>query len=367
MIARDIIKILEKFAPSYLIDSWDNCGLEFGNINKDVRKILLTLDVVPEVIEEAKKNKVDMIITHHPVIFKPIRHMTANDNRGKMFYEIIKNDLVIYSVHTNLDVCNGGINDTLSNVLKLQNTSILIESHQERLYKIVVFVPNTHVEDVRNAITESGGGWIGNYSHCTFNIEGIGTFMPREGTNPYIGSAGKIEKVEEVRVETIVKQSILDTVVNNMINAHPYEEVAYDIYPLLNKGFNYGYGRVGDLTEKMTLDSFAKFVKEKLGCNFIKVIGELNKEINRVAVCGGSGAEFIDQAYKKGVDVYVTGDIKYHDAQRALSLGLAIIDANHYDTEKIILPFLKEYIEKHIDDKVKLLICNYNSVPYEIF
>lgn len=367
MIVRDILKIMDKIAPSKLIDKWDNCGFQIGDINKKVNSIMLVLDVTEEVVQEAINKNVDLIISHHPVLFNPISRITLNDTKGKMLYDIIKHDIAVYSAHTNLDACKGGINDVLADILQLRNTRILSKLYEEKLYKLVVFVPETHAEEVRNAISESGGGWIGNYSHCTFNINGFGTFMPREGTNPFIGTKGKVEFVKEIRIETIVPEGILDKVVEEMIRIHPYEEVAYDIYPLNNEGFSYGYGRIGDLQEAVTLKKFAKYVKEKLDCKFVKVIGDVDKEIRKVAVCGGSGAEFIKIASKKGADVLVTGDIKYHEAQLAISLGLALIDANHYDTEKIILPYLKEYLQKEIGNKIDIFIFNFNSVPYEIY
>lgn len=367
MIVKDILDIMEKIAPSKLIDKWDNCGFQIGDINGSVKAIMLTLDVTEEVVQEAISKNVDLIISHHPILFNPISKITLNDTKGKMLYDIIKHDISVYSAHTNLDVCNGGVNDVLADILQLRNIKILSKLYEEKLYKLVVFVPKTHEERVRDAITESGGGWIGNYSHCTFNIKGFGTFMPRKGTNPFIGTEGKVEVVDEIRIETIVPESILDTVIDNMIRIHPYEEVAYDIYPLNNEGFGYGYGRIGDLQDVTTLSSFTKYVKEKLNCKSIKVIGDVNKEIRKVAVCGGSGADFIKAASKKGADVLVTGDIKYHEAQLAISLGLSLIDANHYDTEKVILPYLKEYIQNEVGNSVDIYISNFNSVPYEIF
>lgn len=358
---------MEKIAPIKLVDKWDNCGFQIGNINKNVEAIMLTLDVAEEVVQEAISKNVDLIISHHPILFNPISEITLNDTKGKILYDIIRHDISVYSAHTNLDVCKGGVNDVLADILQLKNKKILSKLYEEKLYKLVVFVPKTHVKKVRDTITESGGGWIGNYSHCTFNIDGFGTFMPREGTNPFIGTEGEVEVVEEIRIETIVPESILDTVVENMIKVHPYEEVAYDVYLLNNKGFDYGYGRIGELQDIIALGDFAKYVKKKLNCKSIKVIGDINKNVRRVAVCGGSGAEFIEIASKKGADVLVTGDIKYHEAQLAINLGLSLIDANHYDTEKVILPYLKEYIQKEVGNSIDIYTSNFNSVPYEIF
>ncbi|WP_205617948.1 Nif3-like dinuclear metal center hexameric protein [Caldisalinibacter kiritimatiensis] len=355
-----------KLAPPYLIDSWDNSGLQIGRENKEVKTILLALDLTPNVIKQAVSNNVNMIITHHPMLFKKIGSITTNDVKGKMIYDIINNDMVVFSAHTNLDVCENGVNDVLAQKLGLLNTEVLRKSYEEKLYKLTVYVPKGHADKVRRAITEAGGGWIGNYSHCTYNLNGIGTFMARENTNPFIGEQNRIEEVEEIRIETIVKHSILDTVINAMIDAHPYEEVAYDVYPLINRGIEYGYGRVGNLEKETDLKTFVELVKTEFKCDSVRIYGDLNKKIKRVAVCGGSGGDFIADAKRKRADVYITADIKYHDAQLMQELDIALIDANHYDTEKVILPYLKEYLQNNLDSKVKILISDDNSAPFTV-
>lgn len=365
MLVKDIVKVMNELAPTYLIDkTWDNSGLQIGSINKEVSNILISLDVTPNVVSEAIINKVDMIITHHPFFFKPISKITSDDTRGKMIYDIIKNDIVVFSAHSNLDACKNSISNIIAKELALRDSAVLSEIYSEKLYKTVVFVPATHSELVRNAMTDNGAGYIGNYSHCTFNVKGNGTFMPKEGSNPFIGKENKIEYVEEERIETIVTEHQLNKVIDSMLNVHPYEEVAYDIYLLNNVVNKYGYGTIGYLSKEMYLEEFAQLIKEKLMCDTIRLYGYKYKKVKKVAICGGSGSDFVREAYYKNADVYVTGDIKYHDAQLAMELEMPIIDANHYDTEKLVLPYLKDYLQNHLGNKVKINIFQENGAPF---
>ncbi|RKD34717.1 Nif3-like dinuclear metal center hexameric protein [Thermohalobacter berrensis] len=354
---RNIVKLINTYAPPHLAANWDNPGLQVGRLDKQVDKVLLALDVTQDVLEEAKKKDIDLIITHHPLIFKPLKRISTENPKEKFIYELIKNDIAVISAHTNLDICENGVNDVLADIIGLKNTKVLEKVQEERLFKLVVFVPKSHSSTVREAICDNGAGWIGNYSHCTYNIEGIGTFMPREGTNPFIGKTNELEKVEEVRIETIVRESDLNKVKEKMILAHPYEEVAYDIYPLNNKGKVYGFGKIGEIEKETDLLKFAEQVKEKLKCKNIKVFSKENVKVKRVALCSGSGADFIKKAYVMDADVYITGDVKSYEAQMALELGMAVIDANHYDTEKVILPVIKKYLEEEIGtNKINVLI-----------
>lgn len=365
MLARELIKLMDNIAPSKLIDDkWDNSGLQMGSLEKEVKKILVALDISPITVKFAIDNKVDMIISHHPFFFSPIKIISSDDIKGKMIVDLIKNDIVVYSAHTNLDSAENGVNDILAKKLSLKNIKILSDSFIEKLYKIVVYVPNSHSELVREAMTSEGAGFIGNYSHCTFNITGIGTFMPREGTNPYIGKADKLEFVEEVRIETIVPHESLEKVINAMHRVHPYEEVAYDIYKLYNKGKEYGYGRIGELEKESTLYEFGKVVKESLNCDSIKLYGNSSRIIKKVALCGGSGMDFLDHVYSKKADVYITGDIKYHDAQIALEKNIALIDAGHFYTESLIIPYIKEYLDEMTQNQIDIMSFKEKSIPF---
>ncbi len=365
MLASDIMKFMNELAPLKLAESWDNSGFQLGSKIKSVDNLLLALDITPDVVSQAKEEKIDMIITHHPFIFSPLKNIPTDTTKGKMIVELLKNNITVYSAHTNLDACIGGVNDVLADILKLNDTLVLDKSNEEKMYKLVVFVPKTHKDIVRNSMTDVGAGHIGKYSHCTYNTEGIGTFMPRENTNPFIGKEGVLEKVEEVRIETIVKQKDLKKVLKNMIENHPYEEVAYDIYSLNNSGEEYGIGRIGTVDKEIRLEEFAKTIKEKLGTNNIRVYGDINKLIKKVAVCGGSGADFIQNAANKNADVLVTGDVRSYEAMEALQLGIAVIDAGHYYTERIILPELKKYLKEKSKDMLNILISdNDDNAPF---
>jgi len=356
---------MNQWAKPYLIDEWDNTGFQLGDLEKEINKIIVALDLDRDVLEVAIKEKAEMIITHHPLIFKPLKAVRRQNNKEKLIIDLIREDIVVYNAHTNLDLANNGVNDVLAKVLKLKSIQPLKITYQEPLYKFVVFVPKPHAKLIRDVLGNEGAGFIGNYSHCTYNIEGIGTFMPLEGTSPYIGELNKLEEVEEVRIETIVEKKDLKRVISKVLEHHPYEEVAYDIYPLDNKGKFYGYGRIGEI-EKTKLTDYLDFVKKQLEVDTLVVYGDLDKEITKVAVCGGSGATFIHDAYSKGADIYITGDIKYHDSQYANELGLTIVDAGHFDTEKVILPAIKNYIEEKAGKTISVKIHEKSS-PLRVF
>jgi len=350
MKAKKIIDYLEKLAPISLQEKWDNSGIQIGSVEKNIKNILLALDITEEVVDEAIRDNKDMIISHHPLFFSDLKNISKDTYKGRIIYKLINNDILVYSSHTNLDAANDGVNDYLAKILELKNIKPLNKVKEEKLYKIVVFVPESHSDIVRDVLNENGAGFIGNYSHCTFNINGLGTFMPREDSNPFIGEKGNLESVKETRIETIVKEYSLKNVINEMIKIHPYEEVAYDIYELKNTGEVFSIGKIGEINKETDLFNFGKMVKDQLKCDSIRVYGDLEKRINKVAVCGGEGSDFIVDSVNKGVDVLVTGDIKHHKAQLAHELGLSIIDATHYNTEKIILENLKNYLKTEFKD-----------------
>jgi len=364
MKAYEIINLMDEWAKPYYIDKWDNTGFQIGDGNKEIKKIILSLNIDDVLLEKAQSAGADMIITHHPIIFKPINNIISSDYKGRLIMNIIKSDIVVYNAHSNLDICKNGVNDRLADILNLKNSEVLSPLYQEKFYKLVVFVPEGYDEKIRDVLGKAGAGWIGNYSNCTYNIDGMGTFLPLENTHPFIGQKNVLERVKEKRIETIVRKREADGIIEEMIKAHPYEEVAYDLYPLENKGTDYGYGRVGDI-EEISMKALIEEIKRKLTVKNIRVYGGENKKINRIAVCGGSGGDFIYDAYKKKAQVYITGDIKYHEAQLAKELGLILIDSNHYDTEKIILPVIKEYILEHTNEKIEVDISDINSYGFQ--
>ena len=286
MKAIEIIQLLELWAPKYLIDEWDNTGFQIGDPNREVKKVLLSLDLTEKVFNKALEEKVDMVITHHPLIFKPLKSITRLDPKEKLIFDIIQKNIVVYNAHTNLDLATGGVNDTLADILEINNPRPLKIAYEEPLYKLVVFVPNSHRDQIRKVLGDEGAGWIGNYSPCTYNLEGVGTFMPLKGTNPYIGKINELEEVEETRIETIVEKKDLERVLTKVIQAHPYEEVAYDVYPLANEGKTFGYGRIGEI-EETSLVNYLDKIKKRLDLKHLIVYGDMEKDIDKVALCGG--------------------------------------------------------------------------------
>lgn len=364
-----IVEIMENIAPAYLAETWDNVGLQIGDSHKMINKIFVCLEVTDSVIHEAVSKDVDMIICHHPLLFQPVKIIRTDDPIGRMIHQLIKHDIALYCAHTNLDSIAGGTNDVLAQLLNIIDLKPLIPVDKEKYFKLCVYVPKSHIEDVRDAICSTGAGHIGNYSHCTFQIDGVGTFKPLEGTNPFIGTRGTLEKVSEYKLETIVSSTHLNTTIEKMLKAHPYEEVAYDVIPLKNDIHKYGLGRVGALMEPVKLSLLCEEIKQKLGMQAIRFVGDVNKKIKKVGLCTGSGAEFIYDAFQAGCDCYITGDVKYHDAQYAIGLGIAVIDAGHFETENITAAVLVERLNKIIGEKgfdVEVLLSDTYINPFQI-
>lgn len=361
-----IISCIEEFAPKYLAEEWDNVGLQVGTPSAEIDTILVALDVNKDVVDEAVAIGAQLIVSHHPLFFKPIHNLRFNTPFGSLISTIIKNDLNVYSAHTNLDSSRGGVNAALAEKLGLQDVEILNPDKQEELVKLVVFIPASHAEVVREAITKAGAGFIGNYSDCTFMVNGTGTFRGLEGTNPFIGETGTLEKAEEIRLETVMPKRIANLVVRAMLKAHPYEEVAYDLYPLINTGETLGIGRIGILEDYMTLEEFCDMVKGALDLQHLKVVGDMRGKVKKIALCGGSGAGFIKKAHFLGADLLLTGDVKYHEAQEAEALGLNIVDAGHNGTEALIVPILAQHIaDKLSKDQLKVHVSKVNTDPFE--
>ena len=360
----DLIKQIEKKYPLSLAYDWDNVGLLVGDFESEIKKVLVTLEANENVIDEAIENNVDLIVTHHPFIFKKINKINTRDLKGRLIHKLIKNDIALYSMHTNFDIAFDGLNDYFMEIMGFKNTKILDVTNSQTLYKLAVYVPKTHELVLREALGEAGAGYIGNYSHCTFNTRGIGTFKPDENTNPFIGTVGQIEEVEEVKIETIVPQSILQKTIDKMLKAHPYEEVAYDIYKLENKGESVGLGRYASLDVQTNLQALCEKIKLKLNMNHIRVVGDLNTKIKKVAVVTGAGSDMVRLAKSKNCDVIITGDVKYHEAQDALDMGMTIVDCGHFDTEDIFKDVMKRFLDSV--EGVEIIRSEINLNPFII-
>ncbi|MGD9676833.1 MAG: Nif3-like dinuclear metal center hexameric protein [Vulcanibacillus sp.] len=362
-----IIQIFEQLAPKYFALADDKIGLQIGTLYKDIKKIMLTLDILENVVDDAIEKKVDLIISHHPLIYKPLKNIRTDLPQGRVFEKLIKNNISVYVAHTNLDVAVGGVNDVLAKKIGLLDIENLETNYIQKYLKLVVYVPKNYQQKVFEAISNNGAGWIGNYSHCTFNINGTGTFKPLDNSTPFIGKQGKLENVDEVRIETIIPENKQAQIIKAMIKAHPYEEVAYDLYQLENIGNKFGIGRKGVIPRTLSLKDFALLIKEQLNVEGVKVVGNLNKLINKVAIVGGDGDSYVNKAAFVGVDVLITGDIYYHTAHEAMANDLALIDVGHH-TEKLVFESVKNYLETEINKNnldVEVLISEVNTNPFK--
>ncbi|MDI6829137.1 MAG: Nif3-like dinuclear metal center hexameric protein, partial [Armatimonadota bacterium] len=301
MLLRDIIPILEDIAPPERMLPDDRIGLMVGDPGQDVRSIVVTVDVTLALL---KSRPADLIIAHHPLIYKPLYTVRLDQYPQKLVYALVNAGVSLYVMHTNYDCADGGINDVLADRLGIEDPKILKVTGGEKLFKLAVFVPNEAVDNVLNAVCEAGAGWIGNYSHCTFRSPGTGTFKPLEGATPYVGRVGELEQTAEFKLETIVPEHLLHDVLHAMLAAHPYEEVAYDVYPLWNKGTEWGLGRYGKLREPTTFGEFCALVRDVLDNEAVRTSGDPGAPVETVAVLGGGGSTEIEAALSKKVDVY---------------------------------------------------------------
>lgn len=345
----EIIQLFEQFSPKAYAMEGDKIGLQIGRLNKPVEKVLIALDVLEEVVDEAIAENVQLIIAHHPLIYRPLQKIATEQPSGRVIEKLIKHDIAVYAAHTNLDVAKGGVNDLLAEALGLAHTEVLVPTYQEKLKKLVVFVPEENAHEVKEVLGKAGAGAIGNYSHCAFSANGVGQFLPGENTNPHIGTQGRLEEVKEIRIETIFPEVLEKRIISAMIKAHPYEEVAYDIYPLENRGEALGLGRIG-YVEEMTLGAFAEHVKKTLGVKGVRVVGNLDTPVKKVAVLGGDGNKYFMSAKFKGADVYVTGDMYYHVAHDAMMEGLNIVDPGH-NVEKVMKDGVRNVLSRMCEER----------------
>jgi dinuclear metal center YbgI/SA1388 family protein len=362
-----IIQFLERFAPKAYAVPDDKIGLQLGSLQKDVGKVLVALDVTEEVVQEAVREQAGLIVAHHAIIYRPLAHLRTDTPAGRLYEKLIKEDIAVYIAHTNLDTAEGGVNDWLAAPLGLEKLQILDELHEDALKKLVVFVPEGHEDQVRQAMFAAGAGHIGQYSSCSFNIAGTGTFLPQEGTTPFIGSPGRLERVREVRIETIVPGSLERKVVQAMLKAHPYEEAAYDLYPLDLPGKRIGLGRVGTLAEAVTLDELVRRTKAAYDVPMVRVVGDLQRPVRKVAVLGGSGSRYVSRALHAGADVLITGDIDYHTAHDALAAGIALIDPGH-NVEKVMKAGVADYLNTALREggyETTAVASQVNTEPFQ--
>jgi dinuclear metal center YbgI/SA1388 family protein len=345
MLLKEIITVLENWAPPAYQESYDNSGLLTGDAQMQIERALISLDCTEEVIDEAICENCQLIIAHHPIIFSGLKKLTGRNYVERTIIKAIKNDIAIYAIHTNLDNIQTGVNQMMAEKLGLKNCKIL-SPKKNLLRKLACYVPKNSLENVSEAVFAAGAGHIGNYSHCGFSSPGIGSFQGNEKSNPTIGSPNKLELVEESRFETIFPSHLESKVIEVLLKSHPYEEVAYDIYSLENSHLQVGSGLIGELDEELSLVDFLTLAKEKFHLKALKYT-ELNRKVRRIALCGGSGSFLRFDAAASGADVYLSADFKYHewfDAEGHLSY----VDLGHYESEQFTKELIFNYLTKNI-------------------
>jgi dinuclear metal center YbgI/SA1388 family protein len=339
-----IVEYLDQFAPSHLAAEWDNVGLLLGDRSGPAERIMTCLTVIPEVAREAVVSDVQLIVTHHPIFFRPIQRLTTDTPEGRMLLSLIEGRVAVYSAHTAFDNTAGGINDSLAQRLGLVEIVPLRRREAIPQFKVVVFVPEADLARVSDAMFQAGAGHIGEYSQCSFRLAGAGTFFGSDAANPTVGQKGRREEVSEWRLEVLCPESSLPAVIAAMRQAHSYEEPAYDVYPLRPGAF--GEGRLGRLSAGVALEKLAKKAQEVLKAGPVQIIGDPNRSVERVALACGAGGEFLMDAVAAKADVFLTGEVRFHDFLAAQAHGLSLMLPGHYATERFGIEEVAERLQK---------------------
>lgn len=363
MKVKEIAELIEQFAPVALQESYDNSGLLLGDAEAEVKGILICIDVTEEIVAEAVSTGCNLIVSHHPLIFGGIKRITGQNAVQRCISLALKNEIAVYTAHTNIDNAPAGVSFKMGSLLGLQNMKVL-QPLEGALCKLVTFTPKLHAIKVREALFVAGAGQIGNYDSCSFNADGYGTFRAGESANPFAGAKNKLHTEPEVRIEVILPLYLKSKVVNALLAAHPYEEVAYDIIPLHNQWTQAGAGVYGELESEENEKDFLERAKDIFGCQIIRHTAFTGRKVKKVAVCGGSGISLLKNALQIGVDVFITADVKYHDFFEAEN-RLIIADIGHFESEQFTKHIFYELITKKIPTfAVRISETNTNPVKY---
>ena len=363
MKVKDIVAAIEEIAPLSYQESYDNAGLIVGRYDWEITGALICLDVVEEVVEEAISKGLNLIISHHPIVFKGLKRFNGNNYVERTVMLAIQNNIAIYAAHTNLDSVKGGVSDKMCDVLGLVNRKVL-DPVSEDLKKLVIYVPSDKAEEVRKSLFDAGAGQIGNYDSCSFNSKGEGTFKANESATPYVGKQGELHYEAETRIETIFPKHLQGTIVSALFRSHPYEEVAYDIYSLDNKNPQVGLGMIGELEQPMDSLEFLKKLKDLFHCGAIRHTPIIKNTIRKVALCGGSGSFLLRKAMASKADIYISGDFKYHEFFDAEG-KLIIADIGHYESEQFTREIFYEIVTKKFPNfAVRISEINSNPINY---
>jgi dinuclear metal center YbgI/SA1388 family protein len=362
---QELTNYLESLAPLAYQEDYDNSGLIVGHPDKEINSALVSLDCTEAVVDDAIAKGCQVIVSHHPIVFKGLKKLNGKTYVERVIEKAIKNNIAIYAIHTNLDAVANGVNARICETLGLTDCRILAPKHG-LLKKLVTYVPVNHADKVRAALFAAGAGHIGNYSECSFNTEGTGTFKAGDKANPFVGEPGILQKESEIKIEVIYPVNLENKILVALFMEHPYEEVAYDLYALTNQYQTVGSGMVGELAEPMDELAFLQMVKYKMNTGAIRYTKLRHKAVKRVAVCGGSGSFLLKNAISAGADVFVTADFKYHEFFDAEE-KLVIADIGHFESEQFTQNLIVELIKKKFANfAVRLTEVNTNPIKYLI-
>ena len=375
----DIAAAIKRIAPLELAQDWDNVGLLIGDARQNVKNVLLTIDITGDVVAEAKRLKTDLILSYHPVIWDGLKKITAGGQSGTV-YDLVRSGIAVFAVHTALDSAIGGVNDGLAEIVGIQDgkpigdyvtgakpwtgSSPPSAGPAEDNYKLVVFVPIESMAKVSDAVFAAGAGMIGNYSNCGFHAEGTGTFLPLKGAKPAIGKKGKLEKVPEIRFETIVSAEKLDGVIAAMKEAHPYETPAFDVFRLYSRENIFGLGRIGKLAQPLRIGRIVERIKKSTGAKAVGIVGNDRRLVRTAAVCAGSCGKIINSVIAAKAELYVTGELKHHHALAAQEAGLTCICLSHTVSERFILKKFARQLQTHLK-QVTVKISRKDADPFK--
>ncbi|HEX3147170.1 MAG TPA: Nif3-like dinuclear metal center hexameric protein [Gemmataceae bacterium] len=329
-----ICGFLDRFAPPALAAQWDNVGLLFGDGAAEARRVMTCLTVTPAVVAEAIAEKVDLIVTHHPILFRGVKRLSTANADGRLLWPLARAGIAVYSPHTAFDNTIGGINDSLARRLGLVDVVPLRRHNEASRCKVVVFVPESDLTKVSDAMFAAGAGVIGQYEQCSFRIPGTGTFFGTANTNPTVGTKGRREEVSELRLEVVCPTAKLPAVVAALRSAHSYEEPAFDVYPMQPTPGPSGEGRIGTLPAAQSLHELGTTIKRELSAGAVQIVGDAHRMVQRIAIACGAAGEFLDDAVKARADVFLTGEMRFHDYLNAESQGIALVLPGHYATER---------------------------------
>jgi dinuclear metal center YbgI/SA1388 family protein len=363
----DIARILEEWAPREIAWERDNIGIQCGNPSAPVRGILVALDVTENVVREARRRRASLIVSHHPLLFRPLPSVDTSTGTGRLLAALLRQEIAVIAAHTNIDFVRGGTSFALAGALGLRDPEFIVRNARLNA-KIVTFVPPSHVDRVAQAMSDAGAGVIGDYRQCSFRTEGTGTFLGDTTSSPAVGTRGVFERVPETRLEMQLLRRDAPAVVRALKHTHPYQEVAYDLFSLENTHPDFGMGVIGNLPRPVTLSRFLGRIRRTLGSRGVRYCGDPATTLRSVAVCGGSGADLLQQAIAGGADAFITADIKYHVFQEA-SGRIALVDAGHYETELPVVTAMaarldRERLKRHGSFSVRATTTRTSPIAY---